>query len=85
MDSLQEIYIEDLPTGSRSKNSSIEEFFVPAQRPPIGSTEYTAIGADGPLPLVFRITLERNSGNAASRAQTNHAYYSCSMRLISRI
>ena len=39
MDSLQEIYIEDLPTGSRSKNSSIEEFFVPAQRPPLGSTE----------------------------------------------
>ena len=39
MDSLQEIYIEDLPTGSRSKNSSIEEFFVPAQRHPLGSTE----------------------------------------------
>eukprot|EP01048_Picozoa_sp_COSAG05_P016914 COSAG05_NODE_2239_length_3353_cov_423.015980_9_plen_85_part_00 len=41
MDSLHEIYIEDLATGSRSKNSSIEEFFVPAQRHPLGSTEYS--------------------------------------------
>ena len=45
MDSLQEIYIEDLPTGSRSKNTSIEEFFVPAQRPPIGSTEIAEAAA----------------------------------------
>ena len=39
MDTLQEIYIEDLPTGSRSEKPPHEEVFVPAQRPHLRSTE----------------------------------------------